>query len=265
MIHQFDHRWSGCTNNGTTPTDSSTKDKVDPRFDPFPRYWVPEGEVNRRLSQKHWQYKWLLGWRGICRATDERTVISTVFPIAGVSNSLPLMIFAGDFPPQKIAALIGNLSSVTLDFAARHKVGGSNLNFFTYQQLPILSPNFFNKRRLSYIIQRVIRLTYTSHTITPFARNLGYKGPPFAWDEDKRAYLRADLDAFYARAYGLNRNELLYILDPTEAKGVHYPSQTFRVLKTKELRKFGEFRTARLVLAAWDRMETNGEFGDIDM
>ena len=31
-------------------------------------------------------------------------------------------------------------------------------------------------------------------------------------------------------------------------------SETFRVLKEREIRELGEYRTQRLVLAAWDRM-----------
>ena len=78
---------------------------------------------------------------------------------------------------------------------------------------------------------------------------------PFPWDEDRRAYLRAELDAWYARAYGLTRDELRYILDPADVMGEDYPSETFRVLKNNEMKKFGEYRTRRLVLEAWDRME----------
>ena len=89
--------------------------------------------------------------------------------------------------------------------------------------------------------------------MAPFARDLGYDGPPFAWDEDRRAQLRAELDAWYARAYGLTRDELRYILDPADVKGPDYPSETFRVLKKNEIARFGEYRTARLVLAAYDR------------
>jgi hypothetical protein len=94
----------------------------------------------------------------------------------------------------------------------------------------------------------------------PFARDLGYDGSPFAWDEDRRARLRADLDAFYARAYGLTRDELRYILDPADVKEADYPSETFRVLKEREINQFGEYRTRRLVLEAWDRMDANGGF-----
>ncbi|WP_395515534.1 hypothetical protein [Pseudorhizobium flavum] len=68
------------------------------------------------------------------------------------------------------------------------------------------------------------------------------------------------LDAFYARAYGLTRDELRYILDPADVKGPDYPSETFRVLKENEIRLYGEYRTRRLVLEAWDQMEANGEW-----
>jgi hypothetical protein len=54
------------------------------------------------------------------------------------------------------------------------------------------------------------------------------------------AHLRADLDAVGARAYGLGRDELRYILDPADVKGADYPSETFRVLKEKEIRTYGE-------------------------
>jgi hypothetical protein len=70
---------------------------------------------------------------------------------------------------------------------------------------------------------------------------------------------------FYARAYGLTRDELRYILDPADVRGPDYPSETFRVLKEKEIRQHGEYRTRRLVLAAWDRMEANGEFTAMGM
>jgi len=80
--------------------------------------------------------------------------------------------------------------------------------------------------------------------------------PPFKWDENRRAVLRAELDAYYAKLYGLTRDELRYILDPKDVYGPDFPGETFRVLKEKEERLYGEYRTRRLVLAAWDGMET---------
>ena len=67
------------------------------------------------------------------------------------------------------------------------------------------------------------------------------------------------------KAYSLTRGELRYILDPADVKGADYPSETFRVLKDKEIRHYGECRTRRLVLAAWDRMEASGEFTRLGM
>ena len=75
------------------------------------------------------------------------------------------------------------------------------------------------------------------------------------WKEDRRAHLQAELDAWYALAYGLTRDKLRYILDAARVKGPDYPSETFRVLKGNEIKRFGQYRTARLVLAAWDRLE----------
>ena len=78
--------------------------------------------------------------------------------------------------------------------------------------------------------------------------------PPFPWDPTRRAVLRAELDAYYAKLYGLTRDELRYILDPQDVEGEDFPGETFRVLKKNEIRDLGEYRTRRLVLEAWDRL-----------
>jgi hypothetical protein len=108
---------------------------------------------------------------------------------------------------------------------------------------------------LDFIAGHVLELSYTSHSLRPFARDLGYEGEPFTWNEDRRALLRAELDAWYARAYGLTRDEVRYVLDPADVMGPDYPTESFRVLKNNEIHEFGEYRTQRLVLDAWDRME----------
>ena len=163
--------------------------------------------------------RWLMGWRDICRSTDERTVIAGVIPRAGVGNNLPLMLF-GD-PPDKrtVRALLGNLDILVLDFVARHKVGGTHLNYFVYKQLPILPPDHYTEPDLTFILPRVLELTYTAHDLKPWAEDLGYSGPPFPFDPERRAVLRAELDAYYACLYGLNRDELRYILDPADVMG----------------------------------------------
>src|SRR5476651_2598019 len=53
-------------------------------------------------------------------------------------------------------------------------------------------------------LHRQLEVTYTSHDLAPWAADLGYTGAPFGFDPDRRAILRAELDAYYARLYGLN-------------------------------------------------------------
>ena len=67
--------------------------------------------------------------------------------------------------------------------------------------------------------------------------------------------LRAELEACNARLYGLTRDELRYILDPKEVHGEDFPGETFRVLKEKEVKQFGEYWTRRLVLEAGDAQQ----------
>ena len=128
----------------------------------------------------------------------------------------------------------------------------------TFGKMPIangfLSPDQFNRHDHDFINQRVLELSYTSNAMRPWAEDLGFNGVPFTFDPERRAYLRAELDAFFAKKYGLTRDELRYVLDPSDVKGADYPSETFRGLKNKEINQFGEYRTQRLVLEAFDKM-----------
>ena len=199
--------------------------------------------------------KYLLGWRDITNATNERTVIAGVIPLAGVGNKYPLMMFLGETDSQMLAAIIGNLSALPLDFVARQKIGGTTLNYFYIKQFPVLAPNQYAESDLSFIVPRILELTYTSHDLKPFAEDLGYTSEPFPFEPERRHQLKCELDAYYTKLYGMNREELRYILDPADVMGEDYPSETFRVLKNREINEFGEYRTGRLVLEAWDKLE----------
>ena len=260
MIHQLNHRWASFTDSGKTEDatdkieDATPAQKANPRWETTPRYWVPVEEVTARLDAQDWSRPWLMGWRKITRATDERTVIAAVIPLAAVGDSMPLMLPDRSQDTRKIALLLANLSCLAYDFCARQKIGGANMNFFIVKQLPVLPPSAYDEAAINFILPRILELTYTSHALAPWAKDLGHSGPPFPWDEERRARLRAELDAFYAHAYGLSRNELRYILDPADVMGSDYPSETFRVLKEKDIKAHGEYRTRRLVLAAWDQL-----------
>jgi hypothetical protein len=255
MIHQFDHRWA--TYDGQDSRDVTLTEKQLPNFEPVPRYWVPQSDVADRLAAKGWDRGWLMGWRDITNATNERTVISASIAIRGTGDTL-LLMFPNVSNGRKVAGLSANMTAISFDYAVRQKIGGTHLKYNVFKQNPVLPPTAYSDADLDFIVPRVLELTYTSYSMAPFARDLGYEGRPFAWDEDRRAQLRAELDAWYALAYGLNLDELRYILDPKDVMGADYPSETFRVLQKNEIAKYGEYRTQRLVLSAYDTLIVQG-------
>jgi len=261
LIHQFDHRWATYTSDGNS-RDVTLAEKSNPDFTVTPRYWVSRAEVEERLCKRdrdgrviwQWERDWLMGWRDICRATDERTVIASVLPRVGTGDTLLLM-----FPDSKHgvrrACLLADQCSLVHDFVARQKIGGTHLKYHVKKQIVNLPPDRYTEADLAFIVPRVLELTYTAHDLSGWVQDLGYDGEPFPFNPVRRATLRAELDAYYAKLYGLTRDELRYILDPTDVMGQDYPSETFRVLKKKEQGEFDEYRTQRLVLAAWDKLE----------
>jgi hypothetical protein len=222
----------------------------DPDWEITPRYWVDKREVDKRLADCGWEKKWFLGFRDISNTTNERSFIVSIIPKSAVANNFPLIIPDSDL----IYFLAGNLSSLPFDYIARQKIGGTHLNYFYVKQFPVLPPEAYNEKDKSYIKPRVLELVYTSHSLRDFAKDMGYDGEPFGWDEERRANLKAELDAYYAHLYGLTRDELLYILDPEELYGKDFPGETFRVLKNKEMNNYGEYRTKRLIMQKWDEM-----------
>lgn len=250
MVHHFDHRfgtYEGQTqaqaNVGTLPR-LSPEQKDEPHFDVLPRYWVAETEVDKRLGRKMWIRCWLLGWRDICRSSDVRTLISSPLPRTATPDGTLLML------PQRpdASCLVANLSAFALDYVVRQKSSGTHLKYFTVRQLPVLPPDFYDKdcpwdsgQRLGdWITYRVLELSYTTHDMAAFAQDHGDKGPPFRWDEERRFWLRAELDAAYFHLYGLPRDDVDYVMD------------TFRAFRNNDPDRFT--RTKKAILEIYDAM-----------
>jgi hypothetical protein len=292
MLHQFTHRWA--TYEGVKKEElqkglarSLTFDELNsPEYTLRPRYWVSNSEVEARLATK-WNRKWLLAFRDITSSVVERTVIFSFLPRVAVGHTSPLLFLKNTTDPRLAMCFVASVNSLTLDYTARQKIGGTHLTFGLLNQLPVLSPTKFSEEDVAYLSERVLELVYTAYDMQPFAMDVwadmdevsrarvlarwqdcnsvklsefkvqNDPPTPFSWNEERRAHIRAELDAHIARLYGLTRDELRYILDPTDVYGPNFPSETFRVLKEKEIRQFGEYRTRRLVLAAWDAKNDN--------
>ena len=101
----------------------------------------------------------------------------------------------------------------------------------------------------NWLLPRVIELTYTAWDLQPFAQDCGWDGPPFRWDEERRFLIRCELDAAYFHLYGIERDDVDYIME------------TFPIVKRKDEQKYGEYRTKRVILEIYDAMAEAGRSG----
>ncbi|MGD9525491.1 Eco57I restriction-modification methylase domain-containing protein [Pseudonocardia sp.] len=190
---------------------------------------------------------WLLGWRDITGPQNERTFVPSVLPTSAVGDKFLLAFPA---KPEHGPLLHAVWSSLAFDYVARQKLSGTGMKFFIVKQLACPTPATFaapapwqpDRSLADWVIPYVLELSYTSWRLRPYANDLGDDGPPFRWDPERRALLRADLDAAFLHVYGLTRPEAEHVLD------------SFFVVRKYEERDHGEYRTRRLVLDAYDRM-----------
>jgi hypothetical protein len=204
----------------------------------------------------------VVAFKDVTAATNERTAIGTVIPRVGAGHNLPLILFDDAITASQTSLLLANLNSLPFDYIVRQKIGGNHLTFGIVRQLPILPPAAYRPDDELFITSRVLELIYTSSDLKRWAADVGCDADPFIWNELRRAYLKAELDAYYAHLYALTRDELRYILDPKDVFGEDFPSETFRVLKEGEEKEYGEYRTGRLVLEAFDRLAESPRFRD---
>ena len=258
MMTLYDHRFGSYPPGAIDDTRALPRLSIDQYSDPYfevnSRFFVTADDLKSHLGD--YQKSWFICFRSMSNHSNIRRFISGVVPLSALGNSLILVKPGSAVTGKKNACLIGNLGAMVLDAIARWKVSGTNLNLFLVQQFPVLPPSSYSEEDELFIANRVLELTYTTHSLKDFAEEMGFRGDPFGWNVARRSQLRAELDAWYARAYGLTRDELRYILDPADVMGEGYPSETFRVLKNNEQAEFGEYRTQRLVLEAWDKLES---------
>ena len=244
MVQAFDHRAASITNREGNlfrpgqPDRTLDEEYLDPAFSPRPRYWVSQQE-----SDVVQNLQWLLAFKDITASTNVRTMIAAVVPQVGCGHTLPVLIPAKcDFDGESAACLLANLNSFCFDYVARQKVQATHLMWYIVEQLPVIASADYDRSfgattARALVRDHVLRLTYTAHDMAPFARDLGYDGEPFIWDEEERRHLRARLDALYFHLYGLSRDDAEYVLN------------TFPIVRRDDEATFGIYRTRDMTLA----------------
>ena len=239
MIHHFDHRFATHTEDGFRNTTEEEHASAD--FLAIPRYWVPEPEVRARLLDSAASY--LIGFRDITNATNERTLIATVIPTLGVGNNLALL----NSDHELNVLLPAILNSFVSDFACRPKVGGTHINFFIAKQLAVLSPDQLDvrcpwaqtKTVAEWMLPRATELHSTAVDLPELSAR---ERSAWTWNSSRRDELRAELDAASFHLYGIGRDDVEYIME------------TFPIVKRHDIAEYGSYRTKELILDVYDRM-----------
>jgi hypothetical protein len=261
MVHVFDHRAASVIWNPANPkrkaqeVTHTDEEKSSVDFSASPLWEVPRDFL--ALRDPHMVRRgWDLCLCDVTSAMNERTALACVIPASFATHNLPLVrIGRGD--PRASAVFLGCLGSFALDYLARLRVAGNHLTEEIFWGLPV--PSFEHLATtaelvdggMDWVIRHVLELSYSAWDLQPFAKSLGFEGPPFPWDQERRLRLKAELDSFFLLAYGFTPGESGYILD------------SFSVLKRREERRSGAFRTKEVTLRVLEEMASCRDKGDV--
>lgn len=248
MVGVFDHRQADIVINRTNlarPAQErpiSDFEKANPLRFACPQYWIPVLSVRqRRFGESTGQGDWELAFCDVTAATNERTSVAAIVPLAGLNRSLPAIYLAQ--PCASVAAqLVGIMGAFVFDYLVRLRVTGNHFTQGILATIPVPALNARADLGGGFVVPRVLELSYTAWDLESFAHDVGYAGPPFRWDPVRRSILRAELDAAFFHRYGLSRNDADYILD------------SFPGVRKNDVKAHGEYRTKRVILEIYDAM-----------
>jgi hypothetical protein len=241
MVQAYDHRAAGVKvrsenlNRPGQPDPLSIEDKKIGDVYPAPQYWVTLGKLPSLPSQ------WQLAFKDITASTNMRTMIAMLIPPYGAGHTLPILMLE-DTPIFWGPMVCANLNSFVYDYVARQKVQSTHLTWYIVEQLPVIPPDLFEQPLgkttvAEFIKEHVLHLTYTAWDMQPFAKDMGYDGEPFIWDEEDRRHRKAKLDALFFNLYEISEEDADYILS------------TFPIVKKHDEAEHGRYLTRDLILS----------------
>jgi hypothetical protein len=178
-----------------------------------------------------------------------------------------------------LAGYAAAFNAYLFDFAIRPYVDkhikGYVLNRVRWPSFPFDFVNFFTLEKL---LGGVLELSYTDWDLAAYARDLGWDGPPFRSDEERRFLIRCEQDAAFFHLYlpteaggqwrparkadGCQYDETpkelaelkRHFATPRDA--VNYIMDTFPIVRRKDEEKYrGDYRTKRVILEIYDAMQ----------
>lgn len=185
-IEQFTHKWKEA---------------------PTPRYSVDEKDILSNLKPEaiyHTGY-WM-AYRLIASSTNYRTFISTVVPPGYACGNSIAIVRLPDL--KTLCYLCGVINSFVADYFIRQKVS-ANVNMFYFLETPV--PRISSGLQFEEIAKKTAQLVATTPEFDRLKKETGV--PHGLTNESDRLIARAQLDVAVAKLYGINKEDLAYILD----------------------------------------------------
>ena len=251
LIHQYNHRFASFRkDDGTITSDQSqyidVKRLKDYKELAIPRYWVEKEIIEEKKKSKKLNKNYYLSFRRSVRSTDSRSLIFSLLPDYGVGDSI--FLISTDKIIDYDLTLLSIFNSFVTDYFFRLAVSGENASFYFIKQLPIpiidqIQDLTFIETPIKWIVDRVKILVLNSLDTKTIIDEL------YLWDEEKREIIKNELDAAFFHLYAIERDDVDYIME------------TFPIVKRKDEKQYGEYRTKRLILEIYDEMQQAIETG----
>jgi len=210
-----------------------------------PQWRVSQSRIPPKVLERMQLYR--IGFCDVASPTNVRSLVAALIPPETIcGHKVPTIVFE-DQNEAACALWLAVANSFVMDFLVRKKVS-LTMSYTILDSLPF--PRLMKNPTIEKLVAAVAMLTCVSNDMTPYWDALAADGwvPPRSSNglpgivtPDARAVLSARIDAIVARdLFGLSRDELTYVLD------------TFGTVNKYDKREYGEFRTRRLVLQAYD-------------
>jgi len=247
MVAQFDHRAKGYRCGRGRAAVWEDLPFSNPSKSIQPQWYIPREKIPNKCLDRIEQYR--IGFCDVASPTNERTLVAAIIPTHVISgDKVPTITFPGNHADWALLAWLAIANSYAMDFLARKKVS-LKMSYTVLDSLPF--PRLASDDpRTRALVERSLRLTCTGPEMLPFWDSLAdagwvqdrvASGTPGELSDEARLQLRAEIDAIVARdVFELTRDELAYVLD------------TFPTQRRYQEDQYGEFRSRRLILEAFD-------------
>lgn len=250
MVDQFDYRAKGYRSGRGRAGVWEDLPFESPNKSIQPQWHISDDRIPDKCRDRIGTYR--VGFCDVASPTNERTLVAAILPPGAIcGDKVPTITFEGDETGWHLALWVAVANSYAMDFIARKKVS-LKMSYTVVDSLPFprLSRDDHRARAL---VSRSLRLSCTGPEMLPLWHRLATEGWCSATstktqiagelDYEARLKLRAEIDAIVARdLFELTGPELDYVLT------------TFPTQQRYQEEMYGEFRSRRLILEAFEQV-----------